>query len=232
MQNNIKQTSRSSWRGTSGPLSTLTEEPACPSGRLYGFQELTLDRFIRCLCDDDLSYLVMEGDFPRETLQSAWAVIYEQFLDGMKDKEGIRRLRLMGKINHLNFIYELVHLCVRFLEQAYDREILDILRRHIALVGAFNPEDMEGYFKDLQNLLTRAQSIKAQILDKTAEYAALGGKPGQKVTAEQFGRLIASVSIFAKFHIDKKSVTIAEFINYYMNMRETSDAIEEQKNKR
>lgn len=193
---------------------------------------LPLINFINCLCDNDLSFIVISGNPSIETLQRAWGVIYEQFLDGMKDREGIRRLRLMGKINHLNFIYELVHLCVRFLEQAYDREILDILRRHIAIVGEFNPEDVAQYFKDLQNLLTRAQSIKAQILDKTAEYAALGGKPGQKATTEQFNRFIAQVSIYTKFHIDKRVVTIAEFIGYYDIMRETEEAMQSQLNKR
>ena len=88
---------------------------------------------------------------------------------------------------------------------------------------------MESYVRDLQVVLNRAQRLQVEIEEKKAELSIIQGeqKEGEKTTRKQFDQLITSVSIYAKFHIDKKSVTVSEFVEYYTARRESIEAMEE-----
>lgn len=193
---------------------------------------LTLDRFISCAVDGNLKQLQINplDEFLEEYLITIWESIYEQFLDGMENREGIHVYKLHGKINYLNFTYKLIHLCVKYLQMAYDPEILDLLKPHIRVTGQFNPDDKPSYFQDLQVILNRAQRMLLDIENKKAELAVIEKrqKPAEKATRKQFDQLIAQVSIYAKFHIDKKIVTVSEFIEYYVARKQNYEALEEQ----
>lgn len=235
------------WQFICKASSGITSKPkqprslVCLTGRLYDSASLlTLDRFIKCACDNDLSQLKINpsDSIPELSLKQTWEAIYEQFIDGVQDAEGIQKTKLNGKINHMVFTYELIQLSAKFLAQAYHPEVIERLRRHIRVTGNFNFDNREEYFHDIQIILNRAQGIQADIENKKIEYKMLmaGGKVNLKTTQRQFDQLIAQVSIYAKFHIDKKIVTVSEFIEYYTSRRESFEALEEQyqqaKNKR
>lgn len=231
----IKSIWSSTWKRISGAISKQKSPATLVSlaGKLYTtIDVLSLDRFIKCTCDSDLTQLQVNplDNIPQLSLTQTWNGIHEAFLDGMKDKEGAYKLTIKGKILSHEYQYELIQKCVKALEIAYDPEIMDILRAHIRVSGEFNPDDRASYFKDLQILLNRAQGIQMKIKNLEAEYAMLeaGDKAGGKTTRKQFDQLIAQVSIYAKFHIDKKLVTVSEFIEYYTSRRESIEAMEKQ----
>jgi hypothetical protein len=226
------------WKARSGNTSTLPQLQKSASsleGKLFdSITSLTLERFIRVACENDYSALFID---PKEFVLTAelgkvWTDIHEAFLDGMKDKEGIHKLRLVGKINHLQFVYEHIHLCVKYLSIAYDPEVVAYLQAHV-MVGVLNPEDAVGYINSLQIILNRAQMILFQIQEKQAELKVIQGseKPGEKTTRKHFDQLIAGVSIYAKFHINKKEISVSEFIEYYTARREHFEAMEKEYSK-
>lgn len=195
--------------------------------------ELPLNKFINCLCDDDLLMLVISGDPNPHDLQKAWFYIYEEFLDGMADKEGVHKIRLHSKIVKCKFDYELIQLCIECLSKAYVRSIAEKLKT-LVRCGELNPEDMNSYFNDLRVAKTRSNKLLQQIEEKQAELKVLESREstGEKVSKKHFDSLIASVSIYTKFHIDKKNVSVSEFVEYYSSMRDQSEAIQKEMNKR
>lgn len=223
------------WKAKNGNISKLPSLQASAStmaGKLYdSISKLTLDRFIRCACENDLQALFIdENDFVlTPEVIAVWEPIHEAFLDGMKDKEGLYKIRLMGKINHLEFNYQLIQLCIKFLSQAYDKEVVEIMQR-IVRVGDFNPENMDSYRNDCQVVLNRAQMLLIQIEEKRAELAVIhkDETPGQKTTRKQFTQLITAVSIYTKFHINAKEIMVDEFIEYYQSRVESILALEAQ----
>lgn len=240
MQKRTRLISLFSWKAKSGNISTLPQQPNSESslaGKLFdSISTLTMDRFIKCACDGDMSQLFIDENEYRLTPKviQVWSNIHEAFLDGMNDKAGMYKLRLIGQINHLEFVYKLIQICVQYLSVAYDPEILQHLQKHV-LVGAFNPEDAQGYVNDLRVVLARAQGILATIEEKNAELSIIQKQetPGEKTSRKQFDQLISQVSIFVKFHIDKKETSVSEFIEYYTARRETNEALEDQyKNKK
>jgi hypothetical protein len=219
------------WNGNSTqhqlppPLVSIT-------GKLFDSTSLlTLDRFIKCACDNDLNQLKVNpsDSIPEITLRQLWETLFEQFLDGVQDTEGTHKTKLIGKINNLKFTYELIQLAAKFLEQAFHPDIIITLSKHIRVSGNFNWDNREEYLHDIQVLLNWAQGIQIDILTKEKEYEMLqaGAKVGEKTTRKQFDQLITAVSIYAKFHIDKRIVTVSEFIEYYTSRRESFEAMEE-----
>lgn len=152
----------------------------------------------------------------------------------MQDKEGKYKTKLLAQINKLDFDIQLIELCVRRLRvMGHSDEILDTLRKHVMVTGEFNPEDKEGYTNSLQVVLNRLGGMRQQVAEKRAEYAIIekrSGEPGE-ATEKHFDSLIAQVSLFSKFYIDKMSVTVAYFTELYKSMRETSQAYQTEINK-
>lgn len=239
MQKRIKRIWSFILKGVNGNTIAPQQPPALVSitGKLFDTTSLlTLDRFIKCACDNDLSQLKVNpsDNIPEITLRQLWETLFEQFLDGVQDSEGAQKSKLIGKINHLKFTYELIQFSVKALQYGYergifDREIINILQKHIRVNGFDNPRDPVAFAHDLQIILNWAQGIQIDILTKEKEYDMLkaGAKVGEKTTRKQFDQLITAVSIYAKFHIDKKLVTVSEFIEYYISRRESFEAMEE-----
>lgn len=155
----------------------------------------------------------------------AWERVFNDFLDGMRDSEGLRRIKLEGKINNMVFTYELIVLCLKYLQKAYDPEIIGILRKHTRVMGSFNPEDMEGYMRDLGVIRNQATGLLAQISAHRTELNLTSGKK-MEVNRQHFEKLIAAVSRFVGFHLDKKTTTVSEFIEHYIAMRQQAESIQ------
>jgi hypothetical protein len=218
-----------------GNLSAPPPPPDSPSVKLFSTLDLPLDKFIRCLCDGALAALIIEGSPSDLELRAAWEAIFERFLDAMKDSDGLYMMRLNAKINTLEFNYKFIHLCLERLRVGYSRFAADCLRKLIRVDGELNPEDQDRYFRALQTVQNRAQRLQVEIGDKKAEKALLEktttGSTVQ-LTREHFDNLIGQVSRYMKFYIDRRIVSIGEFVSFYMQMREEGEAIKKQNAKK
>lgn len=230
---------RSIWsfikRRKAGSTSKPPKPADSPSGTWYSTLDLPLDRFIHCLVSGDLSFLIIGGQSSSNDLYNAWEKIYELFLDAMKDKDGLYKVRLMSRINKLKFNYELIDLCIKYLTIGYKKDMEDILRQRIHLDAPLDPKDRPAYMRLLQTAKNRSQRLQINIETDEAEYAILTKKePGQPViiTYQHFDSLIAQVSLFMKFRVNKLEVSTAEFASYYSMMREHNDFIRSQNKSR
>jgi len=183
--------------------------------------------------DGDLRALVISGHPSDTTLYTAWETLYEAFLDAMKDKDGLYKVRLLNKITLLDFNYKLIRLCLDFLKKAYHPAVETSLRKHVRL-GILNPHDRDDYLRCLKVADARAQRYLVELETLQAEYAILQKKTeGQKpVSHDHFRSLITQVSHFMKFRINPREITTGEFASYYCMMRETNDLIRSQQKRR
>jgi hypothetical protein len=215
-----------------GNILKPAKPPACPSGTWYSTLDLPLDRLFRCLVDSDLLALVISGSPSQNDLYNAWEAIYELFLDAMKDKDGLYKVRLLGRINLLDFRYKSIQLCLDFLRKAHAPSVEATLRNLVRVDGVLNPDDKKDYLMRLQAAQNRAQHILIDKETLDAEYAILKGKgQGNAITHDHCRNLTAQVSFFMKFRINPRDISTGEFASYYSMMRETNDLIRQQ-NKR
>jgi hypothetical protein len=196
---------------------------------LYATLDLPLDNFIRCICDKELSALIISGRPSQEQLLRSWEVIFTQFLDGMKDDKGLRKLRLTKEINRLGFDYKIIELSLTYLDVAYDPEIAATLSRHIR-VDKLDPEDRPTYERALKVVHNRAQRLKLELDEKRAEMAVLDKLSTGKsvtITRHYFDQLIGQVARYMHFYINRRKTTTGEFVSFYSLMKEESEAIKQ-----
>ncbi|MBS1915661.1 MAG: hypothetical protein JST87_05250 [Bacteroidetes bacterium] len=199
--------------------------------------DLPLYKFIKCICNNDLSQLVISGKVPDHVLSETWVKIYGEYLEGMKDKMGAHKLRLVSHINDLQFTYDMIQLCVKRMKIAPSQPAIDFISTHIMVFGLkFNTEDMQGYMNDLKVVEGRSQTLLLHIAEKKQEYELLEGKSvdgdNVQITEKHFDSMIAQLSIYAKFHVDKRQFTVNEFCELYKSATEHAEAIEKINSKR
>ncbi len=187
---------------------------------------LPLDRFITCICDQDLLALVISGKPTPEELISAWNEIYDQYVIAVNDKEQQYILRLTKEINCLEFDYKLIGLCVTRLEIEHSDEVLGILKKLVPSNIKFNPADIEQYKKDLSLIISKSKRMIVEIENKRGELGRLAPEKGERITRSEFDKMVVRASKYMQNRIDKKLTTVSEFVQIIDEMRKEADSIE------
>lgn len=216
-----------------GPsLNLQHQEPApSPVAQWYcGTSEMPLSKFIKAAVKLDLKLLVISGTPDEADLLTAWSTIWQEFLDGMQGKKAQHKVRLMNDIDKLEYDYRVVQLCVQRLSMGPCQWAVDQLRRRVRVSGDFNTEDRAQYFQQLIVITNQAQSLKHRLSERQAELNVVYKREGAGValTTQQFDHLIARVSLFAKFQINRQKTMVSEFIELYKEMKGQEDALKEQ----
>lgn len=202
-----------------------------PVGLWYrGVRDLPLYKFIKIACEGNLLELVISGKPSLSDLLSTWNTIFEEFIDGMQDKKGQDRVKMMTELDKLKCDYQFIQLAVKRLEFGPADWVIDLLRSRIRVTGEFNPEDQAGYFRDLQVVLNRSNRMQQQIAEMEAHLKITENKTEKSTPPnyKQFDTIIAQVSVFSKFHINRLTVMTGEFIEYYKIMRTQETAVQAQ----
>lgn len=189
-----------------------------------------MSKFIKAAVYLDLSQLVISGHPSSEELSLAWATIYQEFIDGMQDKRSQFRVRLVNEIDKLSYDYRVIQLCVQRLSIGPCDWAIEQLRRRVRVAGEFNPEDQAHYFHQLLIVMNHSLSLKHRLTERQAELKIIYNREGAgaALTIQHFDSLIATVSLFAKFQINRQKTTVSEFMELYKEMKRQEAAVREQ----
>lgn len=191
---------------------------------------MPLSRFIKAAVTHDLRLLVISGKPADEDLVIAWSTIWQEFLDGMQDKKGQYKVKLMNEVDKLGYDYRVIQMCVQRLSFGPAPWAVEQLRRRVRVCGDFNPEDQAQYFQQLLVVMNQSQSMKHRLTEKQAELDIVYKKEGAggPLTFQQFDTLLARVSLFAKFQINRRETMTSEFIELYKEMKSQEAALQQQ----
>jgi hypothetical protein len=191
---------------------------------------MPLSRFIKAAVHLDISQLIIEGNPAAEDLLSAWGVIYQEFIDGMQDKKGELRVKLMNEVDRLEYDYRVIQMCVQRLSFGPSAWAVEQLRRRVRVVGDFNPEDQAQYYQHLLVVMNQALSLKHKLAERQAELKIVYQREGagEALTIQHFDHLITRVSLFAKFQINRQKTPVSEFIELYKEMKRQENALRQQ----
>lgn len=159
---------------------------------------------------------------------AAWKDIYLEFIDGMQDENGKRRVKLESEVEILKDIYQKIQLYVMRLKLGPAEWILDKLRLLTRVTGKFDPNDKEGYFRDLQVILNRSNALVQKIDEKEAQLKVTMPKTGEKPSYKQWAHVVARVSTYCKFHLNTREIMTAEFMEYHQQMVHSEEMLKAQ----
>lgn len=232
MRKKTKQQSRytkNQARDTS--TSATTSLQAFPSFKLYrSIHQLPLVKFITCVCDNDLSVLAIEGNPSHEELNAAWELVYNEYIDALKNDDMQYIDKLTKDYNLLITRYNVILLLIGAVQYAPVDYLIDELKRWYELPVTLNPKDKAGFKRDLAVITARNQRWFSDALQIKRQIDQLepDQKDNVKITRTWFDEQIVALSRFSKYHINKNETTVSEFVIMVKDLKAAASTLENQ----
>lgn len=169
-----------------------------------------MDRFLRCLCDDDLTAL---GHGTDEELKEAWLDIASQYYQA---KDGalsdVREWILKREVVRLRTHLTLVHSCVDFLQREYNESIATSLR---SMGYAFSPSDKDPdkYADKLQAVLNRSNSKQVRLQQVIDELDRMSSESeNMRPERKHFEETLLYIEEMQRVQYNMEEVTVAKYV--------------------
>jgi hypothetical protein len=174
--------------------------------------DLPLIRFIRCICDDDLQQLVIEGDVTENELVEGWQAIYQEYIELSGTTANDFQATLAAEISQLFYRHTAITEAVGLSRQYRYDEVIDMLKKE-GYNFPFNHNEPESYHRDLDRVLNRSKTLLIQREQKEAQMAKLQeGQQGGKITRIHFDNRLNALSIHYKHHINEHEISVSRYV--------------------
>lgn len=190
--------------------------------------KLTVDKFITCMCDGDLSPLIIEGEPTQEQLQNAWAVIYDAYVEGISDKEQLHIFRLSKEIKLLETRITKVNFILEILAFRYDESLAAELIKEVGLM-AFDKSSDETYKKSISLAATKSKRLVLELNTKCKELEqiAINTPTGSPIDRKYFDELLNRCSQYMNAYLKPAELTVSRLIDIVKDRRETIEKIKD-----
>lgn len=215
---------------------TPTVETPVPASKPYSsnltIHELTLDKFIICLCDDDLS--VLGDDLTQDQRAALWLEIYQEYADAVcshRDKIQLNDLATVMRLE-LKITYGVA--MMKYLEgqEEWGKPIDPKLIAALKHIGVYihdqvNWRKLEGFIKKWKIEL----QVKEKDLQKQEEETKNIKSGNRKTTRDDFQDFLVHLEEQRKVIIKEDETTVGKFISIIKNYNRTVANLEEQAKK-
>lgn len=176
--------------------------------------ELSMDKFLTCLCDEDLTALIISGNATENRLREQWAMILEEYFELKGDTvNSVETLKLQKDISRFRNHLYLVDVFVNFLKFRYSDVIADCVRK---LGYPFNPKshEPENYRNDLQVVVNKSKTKYIQLqqsIDLLKK--ALEKIKDNKPTRQEFEKSLILIEEVQKVTYSMETLTVSKFLS-------------------
>ncbi len=174
--------------------------------------EVTMDKFIACMCHSNLSVLVAEGEATAEQLAEAWTNLFYEYCDQAEASETLYRTKLLSEITLLKQRNLLVTGWVSLLRINYFESIAEALRT-LDYDFQLNPQDPIQYEADLNRITHEINFSKLQIRIKEAEYESILENQSTKDSVDEkyFSTIFFRINNYAKREAVNGQTTVQNY---------------------
>lgn len=172
-----------------------------------------MDNFLRCLCDEDLTGLIIEGGAPDTELRETWLLILSEYYELRGDSvDGIDQWRISCEIVKLNNHLFLLQKCINILKDRYSDSVADSIRK---LGYSFSPGIKEpAEYGNLLNIIVgrcASKYVRLKQLMKELE-EQVSKLSDAKPTRTQFEHSIIAIEEMQKVTYNLESLTVSKYI--------------------
>jgi hypothetical protein len=183
-----------------------------PAKLLCKCSEVSMGQFIACLCDDDLSQLVVSGTASPIELAEAWSSLFLEYCELAEDSETKYRVMLEVQLTVDKKKEELGQAWVNMLKKKHSENLAEALRI-IGFDFELNPNDPEQYQADLKRINGELGFIRLSIQVRQAEFDAVKNKQSTKDTVDHkyFATIFFAINNYARREAVNKQTTVEDY---------------------
>lgn len=184
-----------------------------PLSNLYTrCSQTPLDVFIDALVNKNLGRLVIYGKATHRQINDAWELLFTEYCEISGSPQYQRLVNLSREIGGLQSKLLSIRLCVKVLGYRYSSRAISTLRR-FGYNYKFNPQDPEGYLRDIKAVMTKSKSVEIALDQSLAEYdKLLKESDGKNLTEDYFQKALVELSKFMGFRVNAREVTVSEYV--------------------
>jgi hypothetical protein len=177
--------------------------------------ECPLSVFISVLVLEDVRKLRRSGIVPKSTLVDAYESIFDEYLKESNEEGYIILLNKLKDVAMLRNKGRLAGTTLAVLRMKYNGSLVEVLRM-LGYRYSFDFTDKEKYYFDLEKVAKEVKKIADLIKGLEEEHK----KKAKKEVAEgDFDGILGQLSKFQGYRIDKKEVTVREFLEIFKNFK-------------
>ena len=183
-----------------------------PSNLYIRCRETPLDVFIDVLVNKNLNRLVRFGKATQKQINYAWEALFSEYCEISGTPQFQRLLSLTKEIGSHQSKLLTIQLCTKVLGYRYSQRCVLTLKR-LGYNYKFNIQDPAGYVKDLKSVFTKSKTTELALDQALNEYQKLlNSSGGSQLTEDHFEKILVELSKFMGFRIDRKQVTVSEYV--------------------
>jgi hypothetical protein len=173
-----------------------------------------MDNFIRCLCEEDYTALLISGKAPETQLREAWVILLNEYYEINEPTEARPHWKLRAEITRTENHLTLVQMCIDTLAMRYVEGCVECLRK---LGYSFKPveKDPATYVPLLHQVAAKArnkyvllQQLIKELEEKNKKLEAAGNK---KPTRQYYENLLAYIEEMQGTAYDLTVITVTRF---------------------
>lgn len=194
----------------------MQEDTDPPSAKWFQhITDLPLCRFIDCSVDDNLYALVITGKPTPEQLESAWAMIQQEYADVMGDYEHQMYVSLYREVKVLEVTLFQIHWLIGQMKEIYYVGYATRLNELLFTRFQFDHTKPVQYFNELSRCINRSKGYKIDLQLKNDQLEVIKKQrheqgEGKKPTREYYQAILITLSDHAKYPI-QDGITVYEF---------------------
>jgi len=171
--------------------------------------------FIEVLITENPAKLRRWGFPPLVKMAEAWDVIFDEYL---REQDESKYQLLLRRLKDVAITKNKIRLSIgalQVLELKYNPKLVEVLR----LLGyryKFNPKAPEAYFKDLDRVRKEVKNLTNYVQEAEEK---LRSKEKSAVKEADFDGILVELSRFQGYRMDKKQVTVSEFLQVLKNYK-------------
>ena len=193
-------------------------------------KELTLDRFIDCYCNNNLSRLVKIGEPPLNELEAAWEAIQAKYVELIGGDDFTDKVNLITTIQDLSCKVEMVEALIEVLAIAPTEGLfLQLYNFGYNLPSLpYNEPNIERLCRMITAHMKR-DVAQIQVLTKQLDEQTT---KGEKVTEEIFYKILVEIGDVFKIVLKESETSVMAFAMYVRKYKEKADQLNAQQQKR
>lgn len=188
---------------------------------------LPLDRFVRCMCQGDLTALVSSGRPPAaDVLSNVWDNIHMEYIELDGSTKTIYLNHLRRDLMLLGSKIDRVLTIIRALNILFDKRLVAELK-DLGLPFRYEYADQERYRKDLMSSINYMAPWKLEYgqLEKELNAMVSENESGGKVDRSYFDRVLARLSKYYGYQVQASKLTVTEYVTMFKEYLDYTDQL-------
>lgn len=213
---------------------TQSQTEPLPSNIYRSIDKLPFNKFVDCICDENLQPLIISGYPTHSQLQVAWTNIIQQYTEAIGNLEFSIYKKLYSVVSELSLKYDqIICLCGKegILKVAYSRYLCNELNKLVNASFTFDYKDWDSYQMELARCEKRGAAIKIQLDLKLLQLYAIKKKSegvDEKQDRAYYISIMIQLSNYAKFIIPE-TITLFEYCQRLKQYKQYIDSLNTKK---